>query len=82
MYSAFFEYPGEPDQISAVPAGSIRKASGGYWFDPNSFTENASDDTEPPCSAGAVFNCYDPSLFGRIGNAKRTICCGPPDQQL
>ena len=27
---------------------------------------------------GAVFNCFDPSLFGQIGNAKRTICCGPP----
>jgi hypothetical protein len=77
MYSAFFEYPGEPNQLA--PFHKVdRKASGGYWFDPNSFTENASDDTQPPCSAGASFNCYDPGLFGQIGNAKRTICCGPP----
>jgi len=77
MYSAFFEYPGEPNQLA--PFHKVdRKTSGGYWFDPNSFTENASDDTQPPCSAGASFNCYDPSLFGQIGNSKRTICCGPP----
>ncbi|MGH9543726.1 MAG: carboxypeptidase regulatory-like domain-containing protein [Terriglobales bacterium] len=77
MYSAFFEYPGEPNQLAPFRR-TDPKTTGGYWFDPNSFTENASDDTEPPCSAGAVFNCYDPSLFGQIGNAKRTICCGPP----
>jgi Carboxypeptidase regulatory-like domain/TonB-dependent Receptor Plug Domain/TonB dependent receptor len=77
MYSAFFEYPGEPDQLA--PFHKVdRKASGGYWFDPNSFTENASDDTQPPCSDGPTFNCFDPSLFGRIGNSRRTICCGPP----
>jgi hypothetical protein len=77
MYSAFFEYPGEPNQLA--PFRKVdRKASGGYWFDPNSFTENASDDTQSPCSAGASFNCYDPGLFGQIGNARRTICCGPP----
>ncbi|MGH9553045.1 MAG: hypothetical protein ACRD3W_26940, partial [Terriglobales bacterium] len=77
MYSAFFEYPGEPDQLAPFRR-TDPKTTGGYWFDPNSFTENASDDSEPPCSAGAAFNCYDPSLFGRIGNARRTICCGPP----
>jgi len=77
MYSAFFEYPGEPNQLAPFHR-TDPKTTGGYWFDPNSFTENASDDSQPPCSAGAVFNCYDPSLFGRIGNARRTICCGPP----
>ena len=77
MYSAFFEYPGEPNQLAPFHR-TDPKTTGGYWFDPNSFTENASDDSEPPCSAGAAFNCYDPSLFGRIGNARRTICCGPP----
>ena len=48
-----------------------------YAFDPNSFTENASDNSVAPCSAGAVFGCYDQSLFGSLGNAPRTICCGP-----
>jgi Carboxypeptidase regulatory-like domain/TonB dependent receptor/TonB-dependent Receptor Plug Domain len=77
MYSAFFEYPGEPNQIAPFHKQNP-KSNGGYWFDPNSFTENASDDSQPPCSDGAVFNCFDPSLFGQIGNSKRTICCGPP----
>jgi hypothetical protein len=81
MYSAFFEYPGEPDQIAPFHKQDP-KANGGYWFDPNSFTENASDSTQPPCSAGAVFNCYQPTLFGRIGTARRTICCGPPINNL
>ncbi len=62
MYSAFFEYPGEPDQVAPFRRQNP-KGNGGYWFDPNSFTEDTS---------------VDPSLFGRIGNAKRTICCGPP----
>ncbi len=77
MYSAFFEYPGEPNQLAPFHR-TDPKTTGGYWFDPNSFTENASDNSQPPCSAGAVFNCYDPGLFGQIGNARRTICCGPP----
>ena len=77
MYSAFFEYPGEPNQLAPFHR-TDPKTTGGYWFDPNSFTENASDDSQPPCSAGAVFNCYDPACLAQIGNAKRTICCGPP----
>ena len=77
MYSAFFEYPGEPDQLAPFKQ-TDPKTNGGYWFDPNSFTENASDDTQPPCTDGATFNCYQPSLLGQIGNARRTICCGPP----
>jgi hypothetical protein len=77
MYSAFFEYPGEPNQIAPFHKENP-KSNGGYWFSPDSFTENASDASQPACSDGAVFNCYDPSLFGQIGNSKRTICCGPP----
>jgi hypothetical protein len=54
-----------------------RKNPNNYAFDPNSFTSNASDNSQPSCSAGAVFNCYQPSLFGRYGTAPRSICCGP-----
>ncbi len=76
MYSFDFELPGEPNQIA--PFRTMRPQShGNYFFDPNSFTENASDKSQPPCTAGAVFGCYDPTLFGSLGNAKRTICCGP-----
>jgi Carboxypeptidase regulatory-like domain len=76
MYSFDFELPGEPAQI-----GPFRKmkpqSNGNYFFDPNSFTENATDDSVDPCSVSAVYGCYDPALLGTLGNAKRTICCGP-----
>ena len=76
MYSFDFELPGEPAQIA--PFRTMKPHSNGnYFFDPNSFTENASDSSQPPCSQGAVFGCYDPALFGTLGNARRTICCGP-----
>ena len=76
MYSFDFELPGEPNQIA--PFRTMRpQSNGNYFFDPNSFTENASDDSQPPCTAGAVFGCFDPTLFGSLGNARRTICCGP-----
>ncbi|HMK24017.1 MAG TPA: carboxypeptidase regulatory-like domain-containing protein [Terriglobales bacterium] len=76
MYSAFFEYPGEPDQLAPFHKIDPKK-NAGNWFDPNSFTENATDDSAVACSDQIVFGCYDQSLLGRIGNAKRTICCGP-----
>jgi hypothetical protein len=83
MYSAFFEYPGEPAQLKAFknnnphttgcayetgpsdPSGSGQLCQSvlNQYFDPNTFTEDT-----------AVV----PSLFGQIGSAKRTYCCGPP----
>ena len=76
MYSFDFELPGEPNQIA--PFHTMKpQSNGNYFFDPNSFTENASDSSQPPCSDGAVYGCYDPSLFGSLGNARRTVCCGP-----
>jgi len=77
MYSAFFEYPGQPNQLAPFKKLDPKK-NGGYWFDPNSFTENASDSSQAACTDSPGFGCYDPSLLGVIGNAKRTICCGPP----
>ena len=76
MYSFDFELPGEPAQLA--PLHTMRpQSNGNYFFDPNSFTENATDNSVAPCSAGAVFGCYDPSLFGTLGTARRTECCGP-----
>jgi hypothetical protein len=61
MYSFDFELPGEPDQLK--PFKTQRpQSNGNYYFDPTTFTEDTT---------------IDPSLFGRIGNAPRTICCGP-----
>jgi len=76
MYSFDFELPGEPAQLA--PFHTLKpQSNGNYYFDPNSFTENATDDSAAPCSAGASFGCYDPSLLGTLGNTKRTLCCGP-----
>jgi Carboxypeptidase regulatory-like domain len=76
MYSFDFELPGEPAQLA--PLHTRRpQSNGNYFFDPNSFTENATDNSVAPCSAGAVFGCYDPSLLGTLGTARRTECCGP-----
>jgi len=76
MYSFDFELPGEPAQLA--PFHTMRpQSNNNYFFDPNSFTDNATDSSAPPCSAGAEFECYQPSLLGTLGNTKRTICCGP-----
>jgi hypothetical protein len=66
MYSFDFELPGEPDQLKPFktlkPQSTCFNGSCNYYFDPSTFTEDTS---------------IDPSLLGRIGNAPRTICCGP-----
>lgn len=81
MYSFDFELPGQPNQIAPFrttkPQSTCFNGQCNYFFDPNSFTENATDNTVAPCSAGAVFGCYDPTLLGTTGNTRRTICCGP-----
>ena len=61
MYSAFFEYPGEPDQTGAFSTKRTESAGGVYYFDGTD---------------GAIFS--EDNTFGRIGNARRTYCCGPP----
>jgi hypothetical protein len=76
MNSFDFELPGEPDQLGPFRTQDPRTHNG-YYFDQASFTENASDDSAPPCTDGATFNCFQPSLFGRIGTTRRTLCCGP-----
>jgi len=58
MYSAFFEYPGEPDQVAPFNHGRANTPDGVFYFDPAAFSED--------------------NTFGRIGNARRTYCCGPP----
>src|SRR3984957_10418925 len=61
MNSFDFELPGEPDQVAPFSKQSPQK-NGNYYFSPQIFTEDTT---------------ADPSLFGRVGNAPRTICCGP-----
>ncbi len=61
MDSFDFELPGEPDQILPFKT-QHPQSNGNYFFNPNTFTEDTT---------------ADPSLLGRVGNAPRTICCGP-----
>ena len=90
MNSDDFEYPGTPDQLA--PLQKLHpQSNGNYFFNQNSFTENATVAPVPPsvgppptsgngivnCTAQIVYGCYDPSLLGRIGTAPRTLCCGP-----
>ncbi len=73
LYSGDFEYSGEPDQLTHFGWQRPQK-NGNYYFNPQIFTENTSD---PTCGGSPYPGCYDPSLLGRVGNAPRTICCGP-----
>jgi hypothetical protein len=76
--SFFFETAGEPDQIGPFRVIDPKtEANAGHYFDVNAFTDNAFDDSAPLCSDSAEFNCFNPDLLGRFGNAPRTICCGP-----
>ena len=81
MNSFDFELPGQPDKLAAFQRLRPQR-NGNYYFNQNSFTENASTAPSPTngvvdCTASIVYGCYDPSLLGRIGTAPRTICCGP-----
>ena len=76
MYSADFQYPGQPDQIAPFQR-QHPQSNGNYYFNQNSFTENAVDNSQQLCTDSAFYGCYDPTLLGRIGSAPRTICCGP-----
>jgi hypothetical protein len=61
MNSFDFELPGEPDQLAPFKT-QHPQSNGNYYFNPQIFTEDTT---------------ADPSLLGRVGNAPRTICCGP-----
>jgi len=76
MYSFDFELPGAPAQLAPFHTQKPQ-SHGNYYFDPNSFTENATDNSAAPCSAGPSFGCFEPGLLGTLGTAKRTECCGP-----
>jgi hypothetical protein len=73
MNSFDFELPGEPDQLGKFTT-QHPQSNGNYYFNPQLFTENT---TDPTCGGSLYAGCYDPSLLGRVGNAPRTICCGP-----
>ena len=73
LQSSFdFETPGEPNLVAPFKKLNPR-GPGNLGFDPSSFNSSTCDPTIPgDCAAnpGAV-------ALGTIGNAPRTICCGP-----
>ena len=77
MYSFDFELPGEPAQIAPFRTHETADRTATISSIPTASRRMLPITQLPPCSAGAVFGCYDPALFGTTGNASRTICCGP-----
>jgi hypothetical protein len=57
-----FELPGKPDLVAPFQTQDPRK-NGGYYFNPNSFALPEQTATSTPIQL--------------LGNAPRTICCGP-----
>jgi len=76
LYSSFdFETAGEPNLIAPFKKLDPR-GPGNLGFDPSSFNGCASNTSDPTC-------LNDPNLMatavqvGTVGNAPRTMCCGP-----
>ncbi len=61
MNSFDFELPGEPDQIAPFQ-WQRPQGNGNYYFN-------------SPASQTSIFT--ESGVFGRVGTAPRTICCGP-----
>ncbi|MFY9844411.1 MAG: carboxypeptidase regulatory-like domain-containing protein [Terriglobales bacterium] len=81
MNSDDFEYPGTPDQLAPFQR-THPQSNQNYYFNQNSFTENATVIPTPTngvvnCTTTIVYGCYDSGLLGRIGTTPRTLCCGP-----
>jgi len=64
--SFFFETAGEPNQMLPFSTQSPQK-NNGYYFNPSIFSND-------PASINYLTG---QPLFGTVGNAPRTICCGP-----
>jgi len=77
MYSAFFEYPGQPAQLAPFQKQN-RSRMAATGLIPTVSPQNASDASPASLLGRCRVQLLDPSLFGQIGNAKRTICCGRP----
>ena len=61
-YSAFFQYPGEPNQIAPFKRLNPR-GPGNYAFDPSTFQQPTDANGNP--------------IYGVFGDSSRTVCCGP-----
>jgi len=72
LYASFdFETSGEPNMIAPFKKLDPR-GPGNLGFDPSSFDGCASNSSDPAC-----LNDPNAVQVGTVGNAPRTICCGP-----
>jgi outer membrane receptor protein involved in Fe transport len=62
QYSAFFQYPGEPNSIAPFKRLNPR-GPGNYAFDPSTFQQPTDANGNP--------------IYGVFGTSSRTMCCGP-----
>jgi hypothetical protein len=72
-----FEPPGEPNLIGPFKTHNPRKD--GFVFDPNQFNNGCIDPADPNNLINDPLCSNQPGgvVLGTIGNAPRTLCCGP-----
>ncbi len=79
LYSSFdFETSGQPNLIAPFKKLNPRN-DGNLGFDPNSFSPGCIDPADPNNLVDNPLCSNEPGgvVLGTIGNAPRTICCGP-----
>jgi hypothetical protein len=77
LYSSFdFETSGQPNLIAPFKKLNPR-GSGNLGFDPNSFSPGCIDPADVNNDQALCSNDPGGVVLGTIGNAPRTICCGP-----
>jgi len=81
LYTSFdFETSGEPNLIAPFKKLNPR-GPGNLGFDPNSFSAGCIDPADTTNSQVLCSNDPGGVVLGTIGNAPRTICCGPGEFQ-
>ena len=83
LYSSFdFETSGQPNLLAPFKKLNPR-APGNLGFDPNSFSTGCIDPADPNNQVDNPLCSNAPGgvVLGTIGNAPRTICCGPGEFQ-
>jgi len=81
LYSSFdFETSGQPNLIAPFKKANPR-GPGNLGFDPNSFSTGCIDPADTTNSQVLCSNDPGGVVLGTIGNAPRTICCGPSEFQ-
>jgi len=82
LYSSFdFETSGQPNLVAPFKKLDPR-GPGNAGFDTNSFNGNFCDPTiQDPLDPGSCAQNPGAVVLGTIGNAPRTICCGPGEFQ-